>query len=225
MNIVENLFAFQDKEYRMFQSRLMPSVPAEKIIGIRIPVLRKYARELYGSSQAEMFLHCLPHTFYEEYNLHAFLIEKINDFDLALKETERLLPYIDNWATCDCFSPKVFAKHKDELLLSVKKWLESDEVYTVRYALGMLMRYYLDDDFQMEYLDLAGNIHREEYYINMMRSWFFATALAKQPEAALPWLTEKKLDVWTHNKTIQKAMESYRIAPEMKQQLKELRIK
>ena len=225
MNIVENLFAFQDKEYQMFQSRLMPSVPAEKIIGIRTPVLRKYARELYGSSQAEKFLHSLPHMFYEEYNLHAFLIEKINDFDLALKETERLLPYIDNWATCDCFSPKVFAKHKDELIFSVKKWLESDEVYTVRYALGMLMRYYLDDDYQMEYLDLAGNIHSEEYYINMMRAWFFATALAKQPEAALPWLTEKKLDVWTHNKTIQKAMESYRISPEIKEQLKELRIK
>ncbi len=225
LNVIsEELFALQDTEYQVFQSKLMPTIPPETVIGVRTPLLRKRAKELAGTPQAEHFLQSLPHRYYEENNLHAFLIEKIRDYDTALAETERFLPYINNWATCDCFCPKVFAKHKEELLISIRRWLGSDQTYTVRYAMGMLMRYYLDEDFQPEYLAWVAGVHSEEYYLNMMRAWYFATALAKQPDAALPWLTDRRLDVWTHNKTIQKAAESYRISPEMKQQLRELRI-
>lgn len=225
LNVIsEELFALQDTEYQVFQSKLMPTIPPETVIGVRTPLLRKLAKELAGTPQAEHFLQSLPHRYYEENNLHAFLIEQIRDYDTALAETERFLPYINNWATCDCFCPKVFAKHKAELLIPLRRWLGSDQTYTVRYAMGMLMRYYLDEDFQPEYLAWVAGVHSEEYYLNMMRAWYFATALAKQPDAALPWLTDRRLDVWTHNKTIQKAAESYRIPPEMKQQLRELRI-
>ena len=223
--IQEQLFALQDKGYQAFHSRLMPTVPAEKVIGVRTPVLRKLAKQLAGTPQAEVFLQTLPHAYYEENNLHAFLIEAIRDYSAALAETEKFLPYIDNWATCDGFCPKVFAGHKAELLVQIRSWLGSGQVYTVRYAMGMLMRYYLDEAFRPEYLEWVAGVHSEEYYLNMMRAWYFATALAKQPDAALPWLTEKRLDVWTHNKTIQKAVESYRIPPEMKRQLRELRIR
>lgn len=225
LNVIsEELFALQDTEYQVFQSKLMPTIPPETVIGVRTPLLRKRAKELTGTPQAEHFLQSLPHRYYEENNLHAFLIEQIRDYDTALAETERFLPYINNWATCDCFCPKVFAKHKAELLIPLRRWLGSDQTYTVRYAMGMLMRYYLDEDFQPEYLAWVAGVHSEEYYLNMMRAWYFATALAKQPDAALPWLTDRRLDVLTHNKTIQKAAESYRIPPEMKQQLRELRI-
>ena len=202
----------------------MPTISPETIIGVRTPLLRKLAKELSGTPQAEEFLHSLPHKYYEENNLHAFLIEKNRDYDAALEETERFLPYIDNWATCDCFCPKCFAKHKEELLTSICRWLESDQLYIVRYAIGMLMRYYLDEAFRPEYLAWVAGVHREEYYLNMMRAWYFATALAKQPDDTLPWLAERRLDAWTHNKTIQKAVESYRISPERKQQLRQLRI-
>lgn len=225
LNVIsEELFTLQDTEYQTFQSKLMPTIPPETVIGVRTPLLRKRAKELAGTPQAESFLHDLPHRYYEENNLHAFLIEKIRDYDTALAETERFLPYINNWATCDCFCPKVFAKHKAELLISIRRWLDSGKLYTVRYAIGMLMRYYLDENFQPDYLAWVAGVHSEEYYLNMMRAWYFATALAKQPDAVLPWLTDRRLDVWTHNKTIQKAVESYRISPEMKQQLRELRI-
>lgn len=222
--ITQKLFALQDETYQAFQSKLMPTVSPETIIGVRTPLLRKLAKELSGTARAEAFLRSLPHGYYEENNLHAFLVENIRDYDRALAETEKFLPYIDNWATCDCFCPKVFAKHKEELLVSIRLWLDSDRLYTVRYAMGMLMRYYLDNAFQPEYLAWVAGVHSEEYYLNMMRAWFFATALAKQPEETLPWLTERRLDTWTHNKTIQKAVESYRIMPEMKQQLRRLRI-
>ena len=190
------LFALQDKEYRVFYSRLMPTLPPETVIGVRVPLLRRLAKQLADTPEAEMFLQKLPHFYYE-----------------------------DNWAVCDCFSPKVFAQHKPELLPAIRRWLGSDQVYTVRYGIGMLMRYYLDDAFRPEYLAWVAAVHSEEYYVNMMRAWYFATALAKQPAAALPWLTEKRLDVWTHNKTIQKAVESRRIPPEQKQALRALRIR
>ena len=224
-DILEDLFALQDKAYQAFQRKLFPTVSPDAIIGVRTPLLRKLAAELAGTPQAEAFLRALPHEYYEESNLHAFLVERIRDYDAALAETERFLPYIDNWATCDCFCPKVFAKHKAELLPSIRRWLDSDRIFTVRYAVGMLMRYYLDAEFRPEYLLWVAGLHSEEYYLNMMRAWYFATALAKQPDAALPWLTERRLDVWTHSKTIQKAVESYRISPEMKQQLRELRVR
>ena len=219
------LFGLQDETYRDFQSALMPTVPKEKVIGVRTPALRKLAKQLANTPEAETFLQKLPHFYYEENALHAFLLEAVRDYGAALEATEHFLPYVDNWAVCDCFSPKVFAQHKPELLAAIRRWLGSDQVYTVRYGIGMLMRYYLDDAFRPEYLAWVAAVHSEEYYVNMMRAWYFATALAKQPAAALPWLTEKRLDVWTHNKTIQKAVESYRIPPEQKQALRALRIR
>ena len=217
------LFRLQDEQYRAFQSALMPTVPKEKVIGVRVPALRKLAKRLAGTPRAEAFLQELPHFYYEENNLHAFLVEAIRDYSEALRATEKFLPYIDNWATCDCFCPKVFAKHKKELLVPIRRWLDSGDAYTVRYGMEMLMRYYLDDAFRPEYLEWVADVRSTEYYINMMRAWYFATALAKQPDAALPWLTEKRLDLWTHNKTIQKAVESRRIPPGMKQLLRGLR--
>lgn len=217
------LFALQDETYRTFHSALMPTVPPETVIGVRVPALRRLAKQLAGTAQAEVFLQELPHFYYEENNLHAFLVEAIRDYSEALRATEKFLPYIDNWATCDCFCPKVFAKHKEELLVHIRCWLDAGEVYTARYGIGMLMRYYLDDAFRPEYLEWVADVRSTEYYINMMRAWYFATALAKQPDAALPWLTEKRLDLWTHNKAIQKAVESRRIPPEMKQLLRGLR--
>lgn len=219
------LFALQDEGYRAFHSRLMPTVPPETVIGVRVPALRRLAKRLAGTPQAEAFLQELPHTYYEENNLHAFLLESIRDYDAALAATEKFLPYIDNWATCDSFCPKVFAKHKEELLPVLRRWMASDHPYTVRYGMEMLMRYYLDEDFRPEHLAWAAAVHSGEYYINMMRAWYFATALAKQPEAALPWLTERRLDVWTHNKTIQKAVESSRIPAETKAFLRTLRVR
>ena len=219
------LFALQDKEYQVFYSRLMPTLPPETVIGVRVPLLRKLAKQLADTPEAEAFLQELPHFYYEENALHAFLLEPVRGFGTALAATERFLPYVDNWAVCDSFSPKVFAQHKPELLPAIRRWLGSDQVYTTRYGIGMLMRYYLDDAFRPEYLAWVAAVYSEEYYVNMMRAWYFATALAKQPAAALPWLTEKQLDVWTHNKTIQKAVESRRIPPEQKQALRALRIR
>ena len=217
------LFRLQDEQYCAFQSALMPTVPKEKVIGVRVPALRKLAKRLAGTPRAEAFLQELPHFYYEENNLHAFLVEAIRDYSEALRATEKFLPYIDNWATCDCFCPKVFAKHKKELLVPIRRWLDSGDAYTVRYGMEMLMRYYLDDAFRPEYLEWVADVRSTEYYINMMRAWYFATALTKQPDAALPWLTEKRLDLWTHNKAIQKAVESRRIPPGMKQLLRGLR--
>ena len=219
------LFALQDKEYQVFNSRLMPTLPPETVIGVRVPLLRRLAKQLADTPQAVAFVQCLPHFYYEENALHAFLLESVRDFGTALAATERFLPYVDNWAVCDSFSPKVFAQHKPELLSAIRRWLGSDQVYTVRYGIGMLMRYYLDESLRPEYLAWVGGVHSGEYYLNMMRAWYFATALAKQPAAALPWLIEKRLDVWTHNKTIQKAVESRRITPEQKQTLRALRVR
>lgn len=219
------LFALQDEGYRAFHSRLMPTVPPETVIGVRVPALRRLAKRLAGTPQAEAFLQELPHIYYEENNLHAFLLESIRDYDAALAATEKFLPYIDNWTTCDSFCPKVFAKHKEDLLPVLRRWMASDHPYTVRYGMEMLMRYYLDEDFRPEHLAWAAAVHSGEYYINMMRAWYFATALAKQPEATLPWLTARRLDVWTHNKTIQKAVESSRIPAETKAFLRTLRVR
>ena len=217
------LFALQDTDYKAFHEKLIPTVPHETVIGIRTPVLRRFAAEYAKTPDAADFLASLPHDYYEENNLHAFLIEKIGDYAKALAALESFLPYIDNWATCDAFSPKVFAKHTDELLPHIRAWIASDEIYTVRYGLGTLMRYYLDEHFKPEYLLLAASVRSEEYYVNMMISWLFATALAKQYDAALQILLEHKLDVWTHNKAIQKARESFRVSDEQKTFLKTLK--
>ena len=217
------LFALQDINYKAFHEKLIPTVPPETVIGIRTPVLRRFASDYAKTPDAAEFRASLPHAYYEENNLHAFLIEKIRDFDQALAALEAFLPYIDNWATCDALAPKVFAKHTDELLPHIESWIASEKTYTVRYGLGALMRYYLDEHFKPEYLTLAAGVQSEEYYVNMMIAWFFATALAKQYDAALTILSEHKLDVWTHNKAIQKARESYRITDAQKAYLTTLK--
>ena len=224
-NIQKQLFKMQDVEYKNFHSKLMPTVDDEKIIGIRIPVLRKFANEFAKSQEAETFVESLPHKYYEEDNLHAFVLEKIKDFDVAIKKTEAFLPYIDNWATCDMFMPDIFKKNSEKVLPYALKWIKSDHIYTVRYGIGILMKLFLDEDFKEEYMQIVGDVKSGEYYVNMMIAWYFATALAKQYDCAVKFIEQKKLDVWVHNKTIQKAVESYRIPKTTKEYLKTLKIK
>lgn len=221
--ICEELFALRDEAYKNFHQKLMPTVAPERVIGVRVPDVRRLAKRLAGTAEAEAFLRELPHFYYEENNLHAFLLDDVRDFAEALAAAEAFLPYIDNWATCDSFSPKVFGRHKDELLPAMRRWLASGRTYTVRFGVDTLMRWYLDEDFRPEYLAWAADVHSEEYYINMARAWLFATALAKQPEAAWPWLEEEgRLDAWTRAKAVRKALESYRISPQDKQRLRAL---
>ena len=222
--ILDLLFARQDIKFRDFQAPLFPTIKKEMIIGVRTPEIKKLAKELYGSETANEFIETLPHQYFDENQLHVFLVSLIKDYQTCLKEVEKFLPYIDNWATCDTLDPKVFGKHKDELLNEIKRWLNSKHIYTIRFAIGMLMGYYLDESFKKEYLDWVSSVKSEEYYVNMMVSWYFATALAKQWDAAIKYLEEKKLSSWVHNKTIQKAVESYRITSEQKVYLKSLRI-
>lgn len=223
--IQERLFALQDTDYAAFQRPLMPTVEEEAFIGVRTPALRSLAKELKGSDEANAFLKQLPHAYFDENQLHAFLISLEKDFDTALAQTDAFLPYINNWATCDQLSPKAFRKDKAALRASIDAWLLSPHEYTVRFGMGMLMEHFLDEDFTPEVLEAAASVRRGEYYIRMMQAWFFATALAKQYEAALPYLQQDRLDEWTHNKTIQKAVESYRVTPERKAYLKTLRRK
>lgn len=224
-NLINRLFEMQDLKYRDFSHSLMPTVDKEKVIGVRTPALRKLAKEFFKDKNIKNFMSYLPHRYYEENNLHAFMIEQIKDFDTAISEIDRFLPYVDNWATCDCMSPKAFKKDLDRLLIKTDKWLASTHTYTVRYGICTLMRYYLDDRFSPDLLKKVAEIRSDEYYINMMIAWYFATALAKQYDEALPYISERKLDKWTHNKAIQKAIESYRVPDEHKAHLKTLKIK
>ncbi len=219
------LFEMQDLKYKEFQCKLMPTVNPETVIGVRTPELRKFAREFSQTPQAAEFLKILPHTYYEENNLQGFLIERIKDYDTAIAAVEAFLPYIDNWATCDLISPKIFKKHLPELYKKINVWLKSSHTYTVRFGIGMLMSFYLGEDFKPEMLELVAGVRSQEYYINMMIAWYFATALAKQYDAALPFLQEQRLEKWTHNKTIQKAIESYRINDDVKTYLRTLKAK
>lgn len=223
MTVVERLNALQDTSYAAFQRKLIPTVDEKKVIGVRVPLARKLAKELMKEGGYETFLLNLPHDFYDEDMLHGLLISEQKDYELCVRQLEQFLPYVDNWAVCDIMSPKVFKKHKEELLERIFVWISSDEVYTCRFGIKMLMTYFLDEDFKVEYLDAVAAIRSGEYYVNMMIAWYFATALAKQWEATLPYLTGKRLDVWTHNKTIQKAIESYRITEEEKKILKPLK--
>ena len=225
MTLKDRLMELQDLKYADFQRKLMPTVPAEKVIGVRTPQLRNLAKELKGSEEAEAFLEELPHEFFDENQLHAFLIGEEKDFDKCIREVERFLPFVDNWATCDQLSPKVFRKHRTEQLGYIRRWLDSDHTYTVRFAEGMLMEHFLDEDFAPEYPEMVAAVRSEEYYINMMTAWSFATALAKQWDAVLPYIEGRRLDMWTHNKAIQKSVESRRITPEQKEYLKTLKIK
>lgn len=222
--IKNELFRLQDVAYRDFQAKLIPTVPADTIIGVRTPELRRFAKQMVKKEDIEVFLKLLPHTYFDENQLHCFIVSEIKDFPSCMTEVERFLPFVDNWATCDQMSPKVFKKHRQELLPHISQWIASDQTYTVRFAVGMLMEHYLDEDFDIAYLDMASKIRSEEYYINMMTAWYFATALAKQYEAAVPFIEEKRLDAWTHNKAIQKSIESSRIAPEQKAYLRSLKI-
>ena len=221
--IVDLLFSKQDIKYRDFQAPLFPNIDKERMIGVRTPELKKLAKELYGSETANKFLETLPHYYFDENQLHAFLISLIKDYKTCLKEVDRFLPYVDNWGTCDQLSPKVFAKHKDELIVDIKRWIKSKHVYTVRFAIGMLLGLYLDESFKEEYLELVSKVKSDEYYINMMIAWYFATALAKQWDASIKYIKDKDLDPWVHNKTIQKAVESYRITAEQKEYLRSLK--
>ena len=225
MNIRETLFSLRDGKFAAFQARLIPNVAPERILGVRTPELRKLAKQLRGSSDAEAFLNTLPHEFFEENNLHAFLLCGIKDFERCVQAVEDFLPYVDNWATCDQLRPKAFARNRQALLPRIRSWLNSDRTYTRRFGIGMLMSHFLDEDFREEYLSWVSDIHSEEYYVNMMIAWYFATALAKQYRAALPYIEERRLGPWVHNKTIQKALESYRVSEEHKACLKTLKSK
>lgn len=218
--IQKHLFELQDMAYRDFHSRLMPDIDKETVIGIRVPVLRKYAKSIAGTELSEKFIKELPHCYYEENNLHMMLITGIKDYDRCISEIERFLPYIDNWATCDFPAPKCFENHKEELLPVIKRWIASGETYTIRYGIGMLMRLYLDEDFEPEYVKLVAGVESDEYYVNMMIAWYMATALAKQWDAVIPYIEEHRMSDWVHRKTIQKAVESYRITDEQKRYLK-----
>jgi len=225
MELQEELFRLKDEGYKSFHSRLMPTVPCEKIIGVRVPKLRKLAKEFAKKPEAECFLKQLPHTYYEEDNIHAFLIAGVKDFDDALYLTESFLPCIDNWATCDMMSVKVFKKNAELLLPHIEKWLESKHTYTVRYGIKAFMDMFLDERFDEKYLERVSQISSDEYYVNMMIAWYFATAIAKQLDATLPYIEGKRLSAWVHNKTIQKAIESYRIDEKTKDYLKTMKVR
>lgn len=223
--IRDELFKMQDIGYRDFNSKLIPTVKKEDMIGVRTPELRKYAKKLLKEEGVEDFLHSLPHKYFDENQLHAFIISEIKDFKLCIDELINFLPYLDNWATCDQLSPKIFKKYRNDLLPHIYEWLKSEKTYTVRFGIGMLMEHFLDEDFKSEYPEMVAAVRSEEYYINMMTAWYFATALAKQYESILPFIEGNKLDTWTHNKSIQKAIESNRISAEQKNYLKGLKIK
>lgn len=226
MKTIENLlFEHRDAEYAVFQAKLTPSVDGSLFIGVRVPEVRKLVKQLKDDPAAAAFIGELPHKYYDENMLHGLLISEIKDFEKAVAETDRFLKYVDNWAVCDTMSPKVFKKNKPELLEKIREWTGSGETYTIRFGIEMLMSHYLDEDFRPEYLEIPARVRSEEYYVNMMIAWFFATALAKQWDAAIPYLEQGKLDEWVHKKTIQKARESYRITEEQKAYLKTIQLR
>lgn len=223
--IQARLLELQDLKYKNFNCKLIPTVNPDTVIGVRTPALRKLARELSKDPEIGEFLKILPHNYYEENNLHGFLIETIKDYDTVIRMLEEFLPYVDNWATCDLMSPKVFQKHLPELYGEIQRWLKSGRTYTVRFGIEMLMSFYLGNEFRPEILELVASVQSEEYYVRMMIAWFLATALVKQYDATLPMIENGRLEKWTHNKAIQKALESYRISEEQKIHLRSLKIK
>lgn len=223
MNIEKELFKLQDKKYREIQVKTITNIDPDTIIGIRTPELRKLGKKLYKEGNYKEFINDLPHKYFDENQLHAFIISEIKDYDECLNEFNMFLPYIDNWATCDQSTPKVFSKNKDKLLKEIKKWIKSKEAYTIRFGISMLMRNFLDEDFKEEYLEMVSKIRSNEYYVNMMIAWFFATALAKKYDSTISYIVDNKLDTWTHNKAIQKSIESYRVTDEHKNYLRSLK--
>ena len=218
-SIKEKLFKLQDKKYQELQSKIIPNIDSSTIIGVRTPEIKKLAKEVVKGDY-KPFLEELPHKYYDENQLHAFIISEIKDYDECIKYINEFLPYINNWATCDTLIPKVFKKNPDKLIIEVKKWIKSKDTYTIRYGIGTLMRFYLNDKFKEEYLKLVSKIKSNEYYVNMMIAWFFATSLAKQYDSTIKYIESNKLDTWVHNKTIQKAIESYRITDKQKDYLR-----
>lgn len=223
MNMQKELFALQDKSYGDFQAKLVPNIPRELFIGVRVPYARKLAKRLAKEPKASEFLKDLPHKYYDENILHALLISEMKDYNECMAAVDKFLPYVDNWAVCDILSPKIIKKNKAPLLKKIKEWSASEKTYTCRFGIEMLMTYFLDDDFKPEYLEIPASVHSEEYYVRMMIAWFFATALAKQWDATIKYIEDHRLDTWTHNKAIQKARESRRIAPKQKEYLKSLK--
>lgn len=217
-----------DKKYKDFSAGLTPGIEESNVIGVRTPILKKYAKDIvkqYSADEVETFLTDLPHKYFDENQLHAFIISEIKDYDKCMDEVCKFLPYVDNWATCDQMGPKVFKKHKEELLKQVDIWMESGETFTIRFGIKMLMSHFLDDDFDKKYMTKVAKVRSEEYYVNMMIAWYFATSLAKQYEEAITFVENKTLDKWVHNKTIQKAIESNRVSDEHKAYLRTLKIK
>ena len=223
-DITAELFRMRDENYALMQAKIIPTVPPDRIIGVRTPALRTFAKELFNGGDTDGFLSCLPHRYFDEDQLHAFMISLEKDFDKCIAKVEAFLPYIDNWATCDQLSPKAFKKTPEKLLPYIQAWIRSDKTYTVRFAVGMLMQHFLDEKFSTAYADMAASVRSEEYYVNMMVAWYFATALAKQYDLVIPYLEQKRLGSWVHNKTIRKSVESYRITDEQKAYLRTLKV-
>lgn len=225
--IQQQLFELQDLKYRDFHAKLVPGMNVNDIIGVRTPELRKFAKQLAKDERVGDFLAVLPHRYLDEMNLHGFIISELKDYNECLEEIERFLPYVNNWATCDLLSPKAFKQKKNRIRLieDIKRWMASDEPFIIRFGIEMLMSFYLDEDFKPEYLKWVSDIRHEHYYVKMMVAWYFATALAKQWESTLPYIVESTLEKWTHNKAIQKSVDSYRITPEQKELLKSYRVK
>ena len=223
MTVYERLAVLGDEKYRDFQSKLVPNIPKETILGVKTPEMRKIAKEIRGTEEAEEFLTQLPHKYYEENLVHFFVIAMIKDFDECVEAVETFLPYVDCWPVCDQSSPKVFSRNHEKLLPLIKKWIESDHVYTSRFGIRMLMNEFLGEDFKPEYLEWVASVKGEDYYIKMMVAWYFATALAKQYDASVVYIEERRLEPWTHKKAIQKAVESFRVSDEHKEYLKTLR--
>lgn len=224
MNLSEELFALQDVAYGDFQTKLTPGIPRELFIGVRVPEVRRLAKRAIKEPESTEFLDSLPHKYFDENMLHGLLIAECKDFDTCIAAVDKFLPYVDNWAVCDTMSPKVFKKNKAALMEKIKEWVSSEKTYTCRFGLEMLMSWFLDDDFKPEYLEIPAAVHSSEYYVNMMIAWFFATALAKQWDDSIKYIENHRLDTWVHNKTIQKARESYRITAEQKEYLKTLKL-
>ncbi len=225
MNIREELLALKELGYKRYSSILIPTVEADRILGIRTPILKKFAKEIKKTDEAKEFLSNPKHYYLEENNLHTLLISEIRDYDECMAKVKEFLPYIDNWATCDCFKPRCFKKNKDKLIEEIKGWLKSDLEYVVRFAVSMLLTHYLEDDFKEEYLCLVASVNQDRYYISMVVAWYFSTALVKQYDSAIKYLQDKRLSEETHNRTIQKCLDSFRIKKDKKEYLRTLKIK
>lgn len=223
MNIQKRLLELSDEKNADFSAKLTPGIDREKFLGVRIPASRKLAKEIIKENEHKDFLNSLPHKYYDENILHSILISEIKDYDECIKYIDEFLPYVDNWAVCDTMSPKAFKNKHERLMNNILRWVDSDQTYTIRFGLKILMAHFLDNDFKKEYLEIPAKIKSDEYYINMMIAWFYATALAKQWDSTIVYIENGVLDKWVHNKAIQKARESYRITAEQKEYLKSLK--